>query len=458
MNREFYEAVFSKVLEMTDDGFIVVDPKGIIVNINEQYAQFLLTSRDEAIGKSIFSLIPNSLMLEIMQKKYTDELEVHTYESGTSQEKNVIVSRSYVEGEDSEVIAGVAQVKFRLQSLDVARKLKEEYETLSYYRDQYHDQTSAALFFNNMIGEDPFFLQQKKEGMKIAQTHFPVLIQGETGTGKELYAQGIHSSSPRANMPMVSINCAAIPTELMESELFSYVDGAFTGAKKGGKKGKFLLADNGTLFLDEIGDMPLNMQAKLLRALQEQEIEPIGSNTSIPVDIRVISATRKNLSQMVQEGSFREDLFYRLNVVNIEMIPLRKRPSDILLLAEYFVELLNEQYKRHLVIGAEVKEAFKAYSWPGNVRELDNVIKSAYAVCDRDVISLSDIPPKIMIAQTGSDQNHSTLKSAMEEYEKKWLQTLLIKHHWNVRAAAKEAGIHRSVLYKKLDRHNLERP
>ncbi len=458
MNREFYEAVFTKVMDMTDDGFIVVNPEGIIVNINEQYAQFLLTSRSEAIGKPIFSLIPNSQMLEIMQKKYTGELEVHTYENGTSKDKNVIVSRSYVENEEGEVMAGVAQVKFRLQSLDVARKLKEEYEALTYYRDQYYDLASAALFFKNMIGEDPFFLQQKKEGMKIAQTHFPVLIQGETGTGKELFAQGIHSSSPRAKMPMVSINCAAIPTELMESELFGYVDGAFTGAKKGGKKGKFLLADNGTLFLDEIGDMPLNMQAKLLRALQEHEIEPIGSNTAIPVDIRIISATRKNLSQMVQEGSFREDLFYRLNVVNVEMIPLRERRSDILLLAEYFVELLNEQYKRNLTLGPEVKEAFQAYSWPGNVRELDNVIKSAYAVCDRSTIGLSDIPPKLITVETCVNKSRCSLKTAMAEHEKKWLSALLSKHQWNIQTAAKEAGIHRSALYKKLNRYNLERP
>lgn len=458
MTQDFYKATFSKVMEMTDDGFIVVDPNGIIVNINEQYSHFLLTSRDEAIGKSIFTLIPNSQMLEIMQKKQTDELEVHTYVAGTSKDKNVIVSRSYVEGDQGEVIAGVAQVKFRIQSLDTARKLKEEYDTLSFYRDQYHDKASAALYFNNMIGEDPAFLRQKKEGMKIAQTHFPVLLQGETGTGKELFAQGIHSSSPRVKMPMVSINCAAIPTELLESELFGYVDGAFTGAKKGGKKGKFLLADKGTLFLDEIGDMPLNMQAKLLRALQEREIEPIGSNITIPIDIRLISATRKNLIQMVQEGSFREDLYYRLNVVNIEMIPLREKPSDVLLLAEYFVERLNEQYKSNLVISQEVKDAFKSYSWPGNIRELDNVIKSAYAVSNRKMIDLSDIPPKLITAQTCRDHKVCHLKAAMAEHEKNWIRSLLSKHQWNVSSAAQEAGIHRSVLYKKMQKYNLERP
>lgn len=299
----------------------------------------------------------------------------------------------------------------------------------------------------------------KKTGMKASKTNFSVLLTGETGTGKEVFARAIHNNSSRSDKPMVSINCAAIPEELLESELFGYDEGAFTGAKKGGKKGKFLVANNGTIFLDEIGDMPLTMQAKLLRVLQEREIEPVGGLKTIKIDVRVISATRKNLNKMVEEGLFREDLYYRLNVINIHMIELKDRKDDILLLANYILNKLNVEYKELKVLSDDVKNCFTNYTWPGNIRELQNVIKSAYAVSDDMVIKMCDLPSKMdnisRVAQCNSDSNCSIHKM-VENYEKSLIIDILKKYNWKCSKAAEVMGIHKSLLYKKIKKYEIE--
>ena len=212
------------------------------------------------------------------------------------------------------------------------------------------------------------------KGLKVAKTDFSVLITGETGTGKELIAKSIHIESNRANEPIVCVNCGAIPMELMESEMFGYEEGAFTSARKGGKVGKFQLANHGTLFLDEIGDLPLPLQVKLLRVLQEHEIERVGGTKPIPVDVRIIAATRKNLQQMMEEGTFRADLYYRLAVVTIDTIPLREHPDDIMLYANMFLQQLNLKFKTNVIFSSSAKRCLLKYNWPGNVRELDNVI------------------------------------------------------------------------------------
>ncbi|MCM3863597.1 sigma 54-interacting transcriptional regulator, partial [Clostridioides difficile] len=263
----------------------------------------------------------------------------------------------------------------------------------------------------------------------------------------------------RSDKPMVSINCAAIPEELLESELFGYDEGAFTGAKKGGKKGKFLVANNGTIFLDEIGDMPLTMQAKLLRVLQESEIEPVGGLKTIKIDVRVISATRKNLSKMVEEGLFREDLYYRLNVINIHMMELKDRQDDILLLANYILNKLNVEYKELKVLSDKVKNCFINYTWPGNIRELQNVIKSAYAVSDDMVIMMCDLPSKMdnisRVAQCNVDSNCS-IHEMVENYEKSLIIDVLRKYNWKCSKAAEVMGIHKSLLYKKIKKYEIE--
>lgn len=353
--------------------------------------------------------------------------------------------------ENDNVVGGVAQVKFRLQTLESAKRLMREYAELEYYRQE----RSTNLGFEHLIGVNKRYLELKKEGLKAAKTDFSVLITGETGTGKEVFARAIHSSSMRAEKLLVCVNCAAIPPELLESELFGYEEGAFTGAKKGGKKGKFQVANGGTIFLDEIGDMPLHMQAKILRVLQDGEVDPIGSIKPEPVDIRVIAATKKNLSEMVAQGEFREDLYYRLNVINIELIPLRERPEDVSELANYFLYLLNQKYKQSVVLSSNARFFLSNYQWPGNVRELDNVIKAAYASCDGFTIETIDLPERI--THTGSliktdNGSPKTLPEMMDEYESQIIKTTLRLTQGNCLQTAKVLGINRSSLYKKMER------
>ena len=457
-NKYLHMHIFEKVSSMSDDGFIVVNRKGEVIHINEKYCSFLGTTKEKALGKSIFNIIPNSMMLDVMEKKYCEECVIQTYIIGIEKEKSAIVSRSYVENEEGEVIAGVAQVKFRLQTLDVAKKLMKDYVELEYYKEQYLNSKKYICSFEKMVGKSKSFLEVKRIGIKASKTNFPVLITGKTGTGKEVFARAIHANSERAEKLMVSINCAAIPEDLLESELFGYEEGSFTGAKKGGKKGKFFIANGGTIFLDEIGDMPLSMQAKLLRVLQEKEIDPIGSTSSIPIDVRVIAATRKNLPEMIEKGEFREDLYYRLNVINIEMPPLCDRKEDILELAGFFLNKLNLEYKTVTGFSKEVKKCLKEYSWPGNVRELDNVIKSAYAINDNFMIELKDLPSKMVEnSQYISETEETGLENLMENYEKNLIISFLKKNHWNCSEAASKMGIHRSVLYKKIKKYNIEK-
>ncbi|MFK4785295.1 sigma-54 interaction domain-containing protein [Fusobacterium sp. MFO224] len=461
-DKDYYlsREIFEQLSSMTDDGFIVVNREGEVIHINQKYCDFLGTSEEEALGKSILKIIPNSMMLDIMDKKYCEECVIQTYISGTEAEKGAIVSRSYVENKYGKVIAGVAQVKFRIQTLDIAQKLMKNYIELKYYREEYVKNNKLNLSFETMVGDSNSFLRVKKLGIKASKTSFPVFLTGNTGTGKEVLAKAIHLNSDRKEHPMVSINCAAIPENLLESELFGYEEGAFTGARKGGKKGKFLIASEGTLFLDEIGDMSLGMQAKLLRVLQENEIDPIGSTCSVPINVRIIAATKKNIEKMVEIGDFREDLYYRLNVLRIELPNLNERRTDILRLADYFLNKLNVEYNTIKGFSKEVKQCLEKFNWPGNIRELDNVIKSAYAISDDLIIKLIDLPSKISFyskeKEKKSKENFGNLTMLIDEYEKNIILNIL-KVSQNCKEASDRLGIHRSALYKKIKKYKIKK-
>lgn len=451
----YYKNIVSQILKMTSDGFIITDTEGNVREINKQYADFFGKSRSEIIGKSILNIIPNSKMIDIVKHKFSEEDAVHKYIDGEAKGNSVIVSRSYVEDEDGNVVAGVAQVKFKVQTLAVAKKLMNEYEELEYYREEFQNQNRV----DNIIGSDTKFREIVKECLKVAKTDIPVLLTGETGTGKEVIAKALHTNSLRYDKPFVSINCAAIPFELLESELFGYMDGAFTGAKRGGKKGKFQLANGGTIFLDEIGDMPSSMQAKLLRVLQEKEIEPLGSEKSIPLDVRVVAATRQDLEAKMKDGSFREDLYYRLSVFNIHIPPLRERGGDSLELAEFFLDELNHKYKTYKTFSKAVKAYFLKYQWPGNVREVNNVVQSAYAISTENIIDINDIPARMLQQEKPAinlDKNKKSLGQMVDDYEKEVILELLKKHKGNCLEAAKEAGIHKSNFYRKLQKYGIK--
>lgn len=456
-----YKYIFDEILRMTDDGFIVIDTNGIVTEINEQYCDFLGRTREEVVGNPITNVIKNSKMIDVVRKGYSDELAIHKYAPGDTKENDnnlVLVSRSCVFDAEGKVAAGVAQVRFRLQALESAKRLMSQYTELNFYREEYNNTCRNRYNFENIVGRSAQFAESKRAGVKAAKTHFPVLLTGETGTGKEVFARAIHNSSPRADKPMVSINCAAIPADLLESELFGYEEGAFTGAKKGGKQGKFQMANGGTVFLDEIGDMPLHMQAKILRTLQEGEVEPVGGTGPHPVDVRVISATRKNLSEMIENGEFREDLYYRLNVINIEMVPLRQRKGDVVMLASYFLAHLNKQYNKSILLSREAERSLVNYRWPGNIRELDNVIKGAYATCDGISIEIIDLPARLAGLGGGDGQGEPGAKSLaeiMDIYEREVIKSALHEAGGNCQQASEELGIHRSALYKKMAKLNI---
>lgn len=462
MNEGIYKHIFNEILKITDDGFIVIDKNGKVININDQYCNYLGKTKKEIIGSPIKSFISNSKMLDIIKNKYSEESAVHKFLDGQTKDNSnniLLVNRSCVCNENNEIVAGVAQVKFKLQTLDSAQKLIKEYSKLQYYKEEYNKKYSNNYSFKNMIGVDENFIKVKNKAIKFSKTDFPVLLTGETGTGKEVFAQAIHNSSQRSNNPLVSINCAAIPDELIESELFGYEEGSFTGAKKGGKLGRFELADGGTIFLDEIGDMPYKMQSKLLRVLEENEIEKVGSTKTKKVDVRIISATRQNLEDMINAGTFREDLYFRINVLNIELTPLRERKKDIPLFINSILNKLNLKYKTLVKISKETLECFLSYNWSGNVRELENVIKSAYASCENSTIEISDLPTKIVISNNSNispTENRKILKNKMEKYEYLIITDSLKKHNWNVSSTSDYLGIHRSLLYKKINKYDID--
>lgn len=309
----------------------------------------------------------------------------------------------------------------------------------------------------SFVGKSPLMQEAIRIGQKVARSKSTVFLRGESGTGKELMAKMIHALSERHEKLMISINCAAIPENLVESELFGYEEGAFTGAKKHGSIGKFELADGSTIFLDEIGDMPLPVQTKLLRVLQESKVERIGGTKPIPIDIRVICATNKNIEQMVKEGTFREDLYYRLNIIPIELPPLRKRKEDLPALIEYYIAYYNQRLGKSISgFSAEVLKTLVSYNWPGNVRELKNIIEYLANIAEGEQIQLSDLPEHIVLRSQRGFENWS-LEEIIEEYEKKVLgsmiqkgATLEEKNH-----LAETLQISRATLYRKLKKYDL---
>ncbi|AVX31042.1 regulatory protein, Fis family [Carboxydocella thermautotrophica] len=327
-----------------------------------------------------------------------------------------------------------------------------------------HSQNLGHFSLSDLVGISPQMVDIKETIIKIAPRKANVLILGESGTGKELVAQAIHYLSNRRFGPLIKVNCAAIPESLFEAELFGYEEGAFTGAKKNGYPGKFLLSHQGTFFLDEIGELPLPLQAKLLRVLQEKTIEPLGSTKSISIDTRIIAATNANLSDLVKYGKFRADLYYRLNVVAIHLPALRERKEDLPLLINYFIKKFNREYGMQIKgITKEVLDIFMHYTWPGNIRELANVIETAFNFADGELITVNDLPQSL---QWPSSQNPSSLRTLfgtaslndiLDNIEKNYIVYALQICQGNKVKTAELLGISRPCLYKKLIKYGLEK-
>ncbi len=310
-----------------------------------------------------------------------------------------------------------------------------------------------------IIGKSKAIIELSQMIKKIAPTSATVLLTGESGVGKEVFAKAIHYNSPRASKPFIKINCAAIPEELLESELFGYEKGAFTGATTT-KKGKFELADGGTIFLDEIGDMPLSLQAKILRVLQEKEIERLGGSTPIKIDVRIIAATNKDLEKMVYEGTFREDLYYRLNVISVHIPPLRERKEDIPLLVYYFLDRFNREYSKELTISDSLMEKLIEYNWPGNIRQLQNTIERMVILAKDKILTEKDLPVDIkkqLKTSTGvkTKEEKLELPKTVEELEKEAIIKALEQTGYVIKKAAQKLGMTPRQVRYRMEKYNI---
>ncbi|OCA87963.1 sigma-54-dependent Fis family transcriptional regulator [Bacillus sp. FJAT-27225] len=424
--------------------------------INQIFADYLGFPKEEIIGKPVLEVDEFSRFPYVFTTKRPEIAWKHRFKSG----KTAIVHRIPVLDENHEVAYGFGMLLFQdvKEFKDIIEKNKLLETALNYAEQQLEKIQGAKYSWENIIGTSEKMVLAIYMGRRASQTKSNVLLLGESGTGKELFAHAIHHSSNRARQRFVKVNCAAIPGELLESELFGYSDGAFTGAKKGGKPGKFELAHNGSIFLDEIGDMPLSMQAKLLRVLQEKEIERVGGTKTIPVDVRVIAATNKNLEKMVEEGTFREDLFYRLNVMSIEIPPLRERENDTEALANMLLKKLSSQLGVYVTaISKHAMEHLLNYHWPGNVRELENVLERAINLTDTNLIQSVHLPYSI----TKCKKQHKLgtgLEGILEETEKEIIKNCLEELNYNKVKVAEILNISRSSLYDKIEKYQLDVP
>jgi transcriptional regulator with PAS, ATPase and Fis domain len=375
------------ILSSIYDEILVVSAKGELLRFSENIIQdFWQIDLKELIGKNILELEDQGLFTPSVTRQVIEKKKKVSVVQETRTGRKILAVGNPIFNEENQLeriiiasrdITETTRLKTELQE---ARKISEQ------YKKELDDFRSKDAFIKKLIYCSPKMEKIMNQVQKIADFSSTVLLNGESGVGKEVIAQAIHQLGKRSQQPFLKLNCGAIPESLLESELFGYAKGAFTGADKNGKDGYFKQADGGILFLDEIGEMPMHLQVKLLRVLQEQEVIPVGSTTPIKVNVQIIAATNKNLAKMVEEGSFREDLFYRLNVIPIRIPPLRERIEDISLLAFHFLQQLNEKYERNYHLTPDAVNVLEFYSWPGNVRELQNIIERLVVSSDHSAI------------------------------------------------------------------------
>ena len=419
---------------------VSIDKEGNIDKYNVKFKEIFNMKDDNIEGENIFQL------LDFIKKPSINDFKKH--KTGVFYYK-----------ENSRNLKGI----YNVSEIAVKNKLKgyvidfiENKDAIKNYNKINKD---YKITLDNIISESEIMEHTKQKALIASKSNSTVLITGESGTGKELFARAIHNHSDRADNTFVTVNCAAIPDNLLESELFGYEEGAFTGAKKGGKLGKFEIAHKGTIFLDEIGDMSLHLQGKLLRVLQERELDKIGGKSNILIDVRVIAATNKNLVELVEKGQFREDLYYRLNVIPITLPALRQRKNDIPLLIDYMIKEYAHKLNKDVIgIEDDAKKTLIDYSWPGNVRELQNVIEYSINMSNSSLLNLDIIPNNIKSKYYDEKSNKCEEIRTLEDLEKEEISKALnkFKHYKKDKElVAKSLGISRATLYRKLEKYNL---
>lgn len=438
--------------------FLLVDGEGRIVYINENYTRLLGTSQEQAVGKFAKDIIPNTRMHRLLEKGEDEVGSIMRFYDHQHGRDVILVCNRLVIRREGEVIGAVAFTT--LNDMDEMNQLKTELIKLQIENETIREKLSLLKSnpIDKIVGTSQAIKTIKQQILEYASSNLPILLLGETGVGKEVFANAIHECSNRAMNNFVKINCCAIPNDLLESELFGYEEGAFSGAVRGGRMGKFELANRGTILLDEIGEMPLNLQAKILRVLQENEVVKIGGSRTIELNTRLVCSTNCNLMEAVGKRTFREDLYYRINVVEMQIPPLRDRKEDIPLLCETFIKEVNTLEGLTVQgLTEEAVEKLQRHHWPGNVRELKHVIQRAAIHGKHGLLKASHFNFLNTAASAPPRQKSAdSLRNKKEALEKQEILQALEQAHGNRSRAAKLLNIDRSLLYRKLKTYGIE--
>lgn len=433
------------IFEASFDYLFVTDAEGRVTKANQAYYRITGIKPEEIIGKTMYELVAQGFYDRSCSIEVIETLKPVTFIQRIKTGRMVLVTGNPIFNETGELTGVITNGR----DITELNELKRTVEHVKHLSQHYKKELNCIKGLTDCVVASPAMEELMAKISQIAKFDSAILVTGESGVGKEIIAHQIHLQSLRSDMPYIRINCASIPENLLESELFGYVEGAFTGAKKGGKMGIFELANGGTLLLDEIGELPLNMQAKLLRVIQENEVTRIGGSTTTKIDVRIIACTNRNLNEMVTRGEFRKDLYYRLNVVPVRVPPLRERREEIPVLVEYFLSKFNQKYKLNKEIAPSLIEELLLYDWPGNVRELKNVIERAIVTSKDNLISKIILQPNNVIEyEDNLDKPNVDLKEIVQKIEKHYIKKYVIKYG-STRKAAEALGISQSTLCRK---------
>ncbi|ARK32288.1 Transcriptional regulatory protein ZraR [Halalkalibacter krulwichiae] len=442
------------LISTSSDAIVIINSSGVVKYWSPQAEEIYGIPLNDIQNKKLSDFFKKD-SLKLLEILKTREPVFNVYHQ-PRKDKHVLISSSPVFDQSGTLIGAISIDQDITNTVKLNEKLTLTTTQLQKIKQQYKMQEQIGPF-SDIKGTSPALKNVKALANKIAKTDATVLVHGESGVGKELFAQGIHEASLRKDQPFTAINCGAIPEALFESEFFGYEKGSFTGAYKDGKAGKVEMANGGTLFLDEIGTLPIDMQVKLLRVLQEREVTRIGGNKPINVNIRIVAATNSDLKEMVQKGLFREDLYYRLNVVTLSIPPLRERIEDIPLLVKGFIHEFSIRYQKETpqLLDSAI-EMFINYHWPGNIRELRNVVERITILTDKSHIHAEDITSIFPAQITENDIDRDGLAQEKALLEKERIEEVLIETYGNKSAAAKKLGISRVSLYNKIKQYSIK--
>ncbi|WFD11231.1 sigma-54 dependent transcriptional regulator PrdR [Tepidibacter hydrothermalis] len=453
MKMEELGSKLNHIINNIHEAVCVVDKDGHVVVWNKNSEKLYNVKSDMILGKKLEEFFPKGILLKVLKTK---EAVDDVYHSPPRKDTDVIVTAQPI-FIDGEFVGAVSTDRDITEVKRLSRQLQKANDALKFLENEVKKFSSDD--FGNIIGKSEKLTKSIQTARQVAKTNASILILGESGTGKEVFSRAIHDYSQREGL-FVPVNCSAIPSELFESEFFGYEAGAFTGANRKGKMGIFELANNGTVFLDEIADLPMQMQAKLLRVLQEKEVRRVGGEKTIKVNVRVISATNKDLKEMIENEEFREDLYYRLNVVELNLPPLRERHGDIVILIHKFLKDICDQNSRTIPeIDPEVMEILRNYKWKGNIRELKNTVEHLVVLSKKDIITKDLVPKYIMenVNKTTNSQNYPMdLNQAISKLEQDTIKKALNMSEGNKAKAAKYLNIPRSTLYYKMDQYQIK--